>query len=85
MESDEGNGAIITTNPDAPTNLSEDKTFRTKSTLGLKWSQAKFTGGTVIKDYRINIARADGVFSVLASNVVSTSYTAINLNAGINY
>jgi len=35
-----GNGAIITTTPDAPINLAEDYTQRTKSTLGLTWNQA---------------------------------------------
>jgi len=56
LNSEEGNGAIITTTPDSPINLAEDSTHRTKSTLGLTWSQAEFTGGAVILDYRISIA-----------------------------
>jgi hypothetical protein len=32
-----GNGAIITTTPDAPINLVEVYTQRTKSTIGLEW------------------------------------------------
>jgi hypothetical protein len=35
LESLEGNGAVITTTPDPPTNLIEDYAQRTKSTLGL--------------------------------------------------
>ena len=54
--SDEGNGAIITTTPDSPINLAEDTAFRTKSSLGLTWSKAAFTGGSIIIDYRISIA-----------------------------
>lgn len=36
-ESLEGNGAIITTTPDAPINLAEDYSQRTKSTLAITW------------------------------------------------
>ncbi len=85
LVSDEGNGAIITTTPDRPINLAEDTVQRTKSTLGLTWSQALFTGGAVIIDYRINIAQVGGVFSVLTSNINSPSYTALGLTAGIIY
>ena len=35
--SNEGNGAIITTTPDAPINLAEVYEQRTKSTIGLAW------------------------------------------------
>jgi hypothetical protein len=52
----EGNGAIITTYPDAPINLAEVLVDRTKSTLGLSWDAPVFTGGDVIIDYRISIA-----------------------------
>jgi len=38
LESLNGNGAIITTTPDAPINLAEDYSVRTKSTLGLTWT-----------------------------------------------
>jgi hypothetical protein len=83
LVSDEGNGAIITTTPDRPLNLVEDTVHRTKSTLGLTWSQAEFTGGTAIIDYRVSIAQVGSAFSVIASNVVSPSYIAVDLTAGI--
>ena len=51
LVSDENNGAVITTNPDAPISLTEDSTLRTKTTLGLTWSPAAFTGGATIIDY----------------------------------
>jgi hypothetical protein len=51
-----GNGAIITTTPDAPINLVEVYEQRTKSTIGLAWEQAQFIGGAVIEDFRVNIA-----------------------------
>ena len=52
----EGNGAVITTTPDVPTNIAEVYEQRTKSTLGLSWVAPVFTGGAVIEDYRVNIA-----------------------------
>ena len=65
--------------------MAEDTTQRTKSTLGLTWSQAAFTGGAIIIDYRVSIAQIEGVYSVLASNVVTPSYFALGLTAGITY
>ena len=56
VESLTGNGAVITTSPDAPTDISEVYAQRTKSTLGLSWVAPVFTGGAVIEDYRVNIA-----------------------------
>jgi hypothetical protein len=76
IESSAGNGAIITTTPDAPINLTENTLLRTKSTLGLTWSKADFIGGAEIIDYRISIAQSGGSYSILASNVVSSTYTA---------
>jgi hypothetical protein len=65
--------------------LTEDTSLRTKSTLGLAWTPAAFTGGAEIIDYRISIAQFGGSYSVLASNLVSPKYTAIDLTSGITY
>jgi hypothetical protein len=85
QESDEGNGAVITTNPDAPVNLLEDETQRTKSTLAITWEDAPFTGGAVIIDYRVSIAEQGGSYSVLASNVAERTYLAVDLISGVIY
>ena len=85
IESLEGNGAIITTTPDAPTNLIEVTEQRTKSTLGLAWTAPAFTGGAVIDEYRVSYAEQGGTFSVLESSVVGTSYLATGLTAGTTY
>lgn len=45
---------MITTSPDAPTNLAEVLASRTKSTLGLTWAAPDFKGGDVIIDYAIS-------------------------------
>ena len=51
-----GNGAVITTTPDAPINLDENTSLRTKSTIGLTWNKADFIGGAEIIDYQVSIA-----------------------------
>jgi len=51
LVSSEGNGAVITTAPDAPISLAEDVSLKTKSSISLTWSPAAFTGGAVIIDY----------------------------------
>jgi hypothetical protein len=84
-ESNFGNGAIITTTPDAPINVLEDITKRTATTLGLTWTQAAFNGGAVIIDYRVSIAETGGSFSIMASNIITSSYTATGLTSGITY
>jgi hypothetical protein len=84
LESAEGNGAVITTTPDAPTSVAEVTAERTKSTLGLTWTAPAFTGGDVIIDYRISIAEQGGSYSVLTSEG-STTYTATGLTAGTTY
>ncbi len=65
--------------------MAEDTSLRTKSTLGITWTQAEFTGGAVIIDYRISIAQVGESYLVLASNLVNPSYTAIELTSGITY
>lgn len=85
-ESTEGNGAVISTTPDAPINLTEEYILRTKSTLGLLWEDAAFTGGIPIIDYRIWISSDGGAtFEVSASNVQLRAYTVVGLTAGITY
>jgi hypothetical protein len=47
---------MITTNPDPPTDLTEDYSQRTPTVLAFTWVEPVFTGGDVIIDYRVNIA-----------------------------
>ena len=80
-----GNGAIITTTPGSPTNLVEVVAQRTKSTLGLSWTEPVFIGGAAIVDYRVNIAEQGKSYTVAATGVTSTSYTVTGLTAGKTY
>lgn len=84
-ESLEGNGAIITTTPDVPTDLAEDYNERTKSALGITWVEPVFTGGAIIDDYRISIAVLGEDYEVLELGILPEYYTAINLQFGITY
>jgi hypothetical protein len=52
----QGNGAMITTYPDPPTDLTEDYSQRTPTILAFTWVAPVFTGGDVILDYRVSIA-----------------------------
>lgn len=59
--------------------------MRTKSTLGITWDDAAFTGGVEIQDYRVWIAEAGQTATVLAQNVYAKAYIAIGLTAGVTY
>jgi hypothetical protein len=85
LESAPANGAVITTNPDAPVQLQEVQEQRTKSTLGLTWTPAEFTGGALIEDYSIYIAEQGGAFTELASSLTSAEYLASGLTFGVVY
>lgn len=54
--SEKGNGASIINRPDSPYNLVEDMSEKTKSTIGLTWTEGAYNGGSPIIDYRISMA-----------------------------
>jgi hypothetical protein len=83
-ESGDG-GAMITTYPDPPTDLTEDYSQRTPTVLAFTWTPPVFTGGDVILDYRVNIAEQGGAYSILAAGITETTYTATDLTSGVIY
>lgn len=85
-QSNEGNGAYYTREPDAPISLSEDVTLRTATQIGLAWSDGANNGGTQIHDYSIS-QREQGQtdFIQIASLVTEKTYTAIELTLGTTY
>jgi len=85
LESSTGNGAVLITSPDAPNNIIEDSTLRTKSSLGLTWNQPTFNGGSKILDYTVSISQDNTNFAILASGVTDTKYFASGLTAGVTY
>jgi hypothetical protein len=84
-ESNAGNGAIILTQPDAPTNLQEDTSYRTDSQLAITWAKGSAEGGTPVIDYHVSISEDGGAYTVLASGLTSLSYVATGLTAGVIY
>ena len=53
-QSTEGNGATYTTIPDAPINIAEDTSLRTKTDIGFIWSEGASNGGLAVIDFRIS-------------------------------
>ena len=53
-DSTPGNGAVIVTVPNPPTNLANNASLTTAYQIGLTWSPATFNGGTPLISYRIN-------------------------------
>jgi hypothetical protein len=49
-----GNGAIILTNPDPPTSLTENLAGRSATTLGLTWATSATNGGATVLDYTVS-------------------------------
>jgi hypothetical protein len=83
--SDEGNGAIILTYPDAPINLAEVYSERTATSLGLSWVDGASNGGATVLDYTVSYVQGDEDYIKLATNVLGQSYTAISLTFGVTY
>lgn len=73
------------TTPSAPIDLVEVTEHRTKSTLGIAWSPATFTGGSQIEDFRVSIAVVGEVFQTLATGLTSPEFVATGLTAGVSY
>lgn len=85
QESLVGSGAVILTIPDPPTNFVEDYSKRSASTLGFTWKAPVQTGGTLLLDYQVEMARAGSDYAVIASALTSESYVATGLTSGITY
>ena len=85
MTSASGNGAIILTNPSPPTSLANVASITSKSQIGLIWNTVTFSGGTPVIDYQLTYSIDAGAYSVLASGLLLTSFTANGLTAGSTY
>ena len=70
-----GNGAIITTNPDAPVGLEDLIALRTPTSLSFRWQEGAKNGGATVTSYRVSFDQAVGVWQVLAEQVRGTQYT----------
>ena len=53
--------------------------------IGITWSAPSSNGGSAIIDYKISYKTGTAAYSVLASGITATSYTASSLSAGVIY
>jgi hypothetical protein len=83
--SEEGNGAVILTNPDAPLSVSNDPSVTTDTVIGLKWLEGAQNGGSPVIDYKISSTTGTNPYITLDSGVTTLSYQAINLTPGTVY
>lgn len=80
-----GDGAVIVTVPNPPTNLANNSTLTTAYQIGFTWSPATFNGGTPLISYKINYDQGIGVWMMLQQNVLVTNYLLTGLTAGRTY
>ena len=72
-----GNGAVILTNPDAPTALANLPLITDATKIGLTWQTGSANGGTPVIDYRLSWDQGTNTYQVLAIGITTTSYTTI--------
>lgn len=83
--SDAGNGAVIITYADAPLDVIEVVAQRAADSITISWTEGLANGGSTVTDYRINSDGALNTYSIIASGVTTTYYTATGLTAGLIY
>ena len=71
LESAEGNGAIILTNPDAPISLIEVYSERQATAIGISWEKGAANGGSPILDYTVSYDQATDTYVVLESGILN--------------
>lgn len=84
--SQEGNGAVIITYPDAPITLAEDYSKRTATSVMLTWFEGPDNGGNTVIDYQImydNTTTTD--FLLFESNILQTNFDCMYLTSGETY
>lgn len=70
--SDEGNGAIILTNPDAPTDLANVPAITASEQIGLTWNKGAADGGSPVIDYKITYGEAIGSYNQEIAGIQTT-------------
>jgi hypothetical protein len=84
--SQEGGDAIMVSVPDAPENLIEDTSKRSKGTLGLQWTDGASNGGLEIIDYWISHKENDqSPWTDISTGITSQKYTVFGLTPGKYY
>ncbi len=66
---------MITTNPDPPSSLANNAALTNASVIALTWVAPIVIGGTALIDYRVSWDQGTGIYVVIASNIVTASYS----------
>lgn len=86
LESDEGNGASIVLVPDTPLMFRDDPSVTSEIQVGLLWTDGVSNGGQPVLDYTVSYEVSAGVWTELASGILTQSYTSTaSLTAGASY
>lgn len=85
LNSTQGNGAVIITNPDSPLSLAENVATRGPTQIGITWSQGASNGGTSVIDYQVWITTGSNPYTLVASGVTLTQYVTTSLTTGVIY
>ena len=81
-----GNGAVIPTNPGAPTDLAENQDQTTGTQASFTWTAPADDGGIPVISYSVEQYNdADDSFTEVASDVTETFYTQTGLSEDTNY
>jgi hypothetical protein len=65
-----GNGAIILIQPDAPLNLTYNKSISGSTQIALLWSDGLMNGGSNVIDYRIWYMSGSSNFEIVSSGIL---------------
>lgn len=88
LVSEQGNGAILITYPDAPLYLAENPAFRDWTTLGLRWEEGFQNGGNDISNYVLSMATGNGLYVQIQTSIApdrEAGTTITNLVFGTTY
>ena len=77
---------IAATVPNPPTSFVRNNFLTTKSQVAFSWTAPTSNGGSLVKDYSIEMdENNDGSFILVASGITATSYVQTGLSAGTSY
>ena len=83
--SPEGNGALMTLVPDAPTDLVENVQVTTRTLTEFAWSEGASDGGSPVLDFRVWYDQGVGEWLVLESGILDPYTTTVELHPGRTY
>ncbi len=71
--------------PDAPVSLINNAVVTSEIQIGITYSPGASNGGSAVIDFTIWYDQGTSNFVILATNVLTTTYTATALTGGLTY